>query len=303
MLRVTRLGTSWNLIRINAQSVETVSILQPHYDCIPSTSFSRTYDDVRVSSHHVIFLGAATWTNLESTGVQSFMLSTADCCHWQSLLPILPKTESSASCNTINKQECKSQNACTFIRRISLCPRELGAICHKNDGIKYIIKTKCQEEHYYFSIALTKSAGIIMIRVFDYLYYWCITALWLHRLLSFICMLFHHNKLNHSRFMRQKSQWSSITSPLTPLHRAKHSSLMGSIPKGLRLPLITLIKSWFIWICWLHNIPTCTTRSTCVSIITVDSRYCGHLRRCLCTYYACLRVHLHPSLLRTLQGS
>ncbi len=83
----------------------------------------------------------------------------ADCYHWQSQLPILPKAESNASsnasCNIINKQKCKSRNTCTLIRRISLCPRDIGAI-HKNDGIKFIIKTKCQE-HYYFSITLTKS--------------------------------------------------------------------------------------------------------------------------------------------------
>ena len=124
MLRVTRLGTSWNLLLSQSRLSASCNHIKAAFRRFHSAELK-----MMCEFHHIMwYFSVQRLGPLESTGVQSFILSTADCCHWQSLLPILPKTESSASCNTINIQECKSQNACTFIRRISLCPRELGAI-------------------------------------------------------------------------------------------------------------------------------------------------------------------------------
>ena len=158
------------------------------------------------------------------------------------------ETESNASCNTINKQKCKSRNA---QEDLTLPP---WTLCHKDDGIKFIHQfqfvvgrnvkiiitflSRWQSQHGSLSSRLMGH----LPKVFDYrpvllMHYGSVAAS------STIIHVYARSsqQTKRSRFMRRKSQGSSITSPLTPLHRTKHSSLMGSMPKGLRLPPITLI--------------------------------------------------------------
>ena len=172
-------------LRIIAQSVETVSILQPYYDCIPSASFSQIYNERCELSH--LFLSATAWSSVHAAS------RTADCCHWQFSVA---ETESNASCNTINKQKCKSRNT---QEDLTLPP---WTWCHKNDCIQFVIGrnvkiiitflSRWQSQHGSLSSRLMGH----LPKVFDYLCYWRIKALWLHHQLSFMCMLDHHNKLN-----------------------------------------------------------------------------------------------------------
>ena len=113
-----RFGMAWHLYAL----LLSRSRLLASCNHIPSASFSQIYNE-RYEFHHIYF-------SVQPFGVQfmlpAVLLTAATgnlCCR---------EMESNASCNTINKQKCKSRNT---QEDLTLPP---WTCCHKNDGIKFI---------------------------------------------------------------------------------------------------------------------------------------------------------------------